>query len=290
MPIPDLILKDSKLVLDSHENVAKLEQDLWIKMPPGYLEFLTRYGEGDIDCFLRIYPSWKIAKELLEWRQRINKYWFWDAGKKVLPKARALECIVIADTMNGDEILIHPTRPNSFFVLPRDKGSIYQVDGDLQDLISWIFISKKLINEKTNWEFNPFDSRKIKKEKTDGVVDPEGETFGEIVAVAKKWISRHKKKYLKSVNDHLSHSLPIEFKEGDFKFDVDEYSIVVIPAKYGTEILRVSVNVVEVASKLEIGRIQVDVDDDHSSYNFHKSDFGWKKVSKKYALKPNASY
>lgn len=62
-----------------------------------------------------------IEKELTEWRRRINKYWFWDDVRELLPKERALECVIIGDTVSGDELVFHPSRPNRLFVLPRDS-------------------------------------------------------------------------------------------------------------------------------------------------------------------------
>jgi len=42
-----------------------------------------------------------------DWRDRIKKYWVWDKGTDLLPKARALECVIVGDTGNGDELVFH---------------------------------------------------------------------------------------------------------------------------------------------------------------------------------------
>jgi hypothetical protein len=90
-----------------------------------YREYITGLGEGVLGSFIRIYPTWRIESELAEWRSRINKYWFWDAGKDLLPKERALEFVIIGDTVNGDEIVFHPFRRNRL-INSREKRINYR--------------------------------------------------------------------------------------------------------------------------------------------------------------------
>ena len=76
------------LVRATAADVADAESQLWITFPPGYREYVTTLGEGVLGgSFVRVYPPWRI-RELAEWRDRIRKYWFWDKGRKVLPKER----------------------------------------------------------------------------------------------------------------------------------------------------------------------------------------------------------
>jgi hypothetical protein len=97
------------LVRADLSEVRNLEAQLWISFPDGYTEYVTMLGEGVLGgTFVRIYPPWRIARELEAWRSRIRKYWFWDAGREVLPKERAVECVIIGDTWDGDELVFHP--------------------------------------------------------------------------------------------------------------------------------------------------------------------------------------
>ena len=113
---------------------------------------MIRFGEGVLGgSFIRIYPPQRIVRDLAEWRARIAEYWFWDQGAAVLPKERALECIVFADTLNGDEMVFHPRVPDQVFILPRDSQDIFVIGPDLPAVIEWCCSSGVLTE--------PFDDR-----------------------------------------------------------------------------------------------------------------------------------
>ncbi|MEP7218584.1 MAG: SMI1/KNR4 family protein, partial [Bacteroidota bacterium] len=137
MKIEDVQIIETPLVLATPEEVDALASQLWITFPEGYREYMSRLGEGILGLLVRIYPPWKVANELPSWRRRINRYWFWDAGRDLLPKARAIECIVIGDTMGGDELIFHPCRPDRLFMLPRDSERIFEAGNDLLSAIDW---------------------------------------------------------------------------------------------------------------------------------------------------------
>jgi hypothetical protein len=106
-----------------------------VSFPQGYREYVTRLGEGVLGGVVRIYPPWRIEKELDEWRRRVGKYWFWEKGRKVLPKERGVECVVIGDTVMGDEIVFHPGRPGRVFVLPRESERVFEAGKDLMEAV-----------------------------------------------------------------------------------------------------------------------------------------------------------
>lgn len=194
MKIEDVQVIGMPLVLATEADVDALASRLWITFPAGYREYVTRLGEGVLGgSFVRIYPPWRIEKELPEWRRRINKHWFWDQGRELLPKERALECLIIGDTMNGDEVVFHPSRPNRLFVLPGESEDIFDAGVDLLTAIEWICTSGELIEPFDEREFEPFDSRVDNNvHKTDpATADPEGESLNDLVEIAERWVKRH---------------------------------------------------------------------------------------------------
>jgi hypothetical protein len=97
------------LVLATDAGVDALEAKLGGTFPEGYRAYVTTLGEGVLGgTFVRVYPPWRIARELAPWRKRLKKYWFWDRGSAVLTKQRAVQSVIVADTLNGDELLFHP--------------------------------------------------------------------------------------------------------------------------------------------------------------------------------------
>ena len=205
MKIKDVKLLSDKLVLTKPTEVDKMEQTLWATFPDGYQDYITKLGEGTLGgCFVRIYPPRRILEELEPWRKRVSKYWLWDKGKKVLPKERAVECILIGDSMNGDELVFHPSRPGHLFVLPRHKQTIYEAGTDLLGAVDWMCSSGKLTKAFKEREFEPFDSRK-EAPKAAGVesAEQELEKFGNSVKqyVKRRGLDKQVKKKLKEYAD-----------------------------------------------------------------------------------------
>jgi hypothetical protein len=194
LKIEDIQVVGEPLVLARPADVDALASRLWITFPLGYREYVTRLGEGVFGgSFVRISPPWRIESELSEWRRRIKKYWFWDEGRDLLPKERALECVIIGDTVNGDELVFHPNRPNRLFVLPRDSEQIFEAGGDLLDAVEWMCTSGELGEAFNERNFEPFDSRVESSERTSqaAAADPEGESLDDVVELAERWAKRH---------------------------------------------------------------------------------------------------
>src|SRR5689334_17962583 len=111
------------LVLSSSAEVDAAEAQHGFRFPTGYREYITQLGEGILGgSFIRIYPPRRILtgdNNLAEWRQRIEEFWFWEEGQDVLAKDQALQSVIIGDTLNGDELIVHPENPERIYVLPR---------------------------------------------------------------------------------------------------------------------------------------------------------------------------
>ena len=209
MEINDIRIVGKPLVRAKLRDVEGLESWLWVTFPRGYREYMTTLGEGLLaGSFIRIYPPWTIGKELPEWRRRIAKYWFWDAGRKLLPKERAMECVILGDTTNGDELIFHPSHRDRIFVLPRDSEKIFEAGADVLSAIQWICTSGKLTEPITQFDFEPFDSR-AEAGRGDRPVepkDPEGESLDALMELAKQWAERHssRKRAGKDLKRHVS--------------------------------------------------------------------------------------
>src|SRR5262245_28279807 len=82
---------EGPLVLSALAEVDAAEAQIGIRFPSGYREYVTRFGEGVLGgMYVRIYPPRRTLtgdNNLDEWRQRIDKYWFWDDGIDV-PRRR----------------------------------------------------------------------------------------------------------------------------------------------------------------------------------------------------------
>jgi hypothetical protein len=145
--------------------VDSAERLLGVRFPQDYRDFISRFGEGLLGGYIRVYPPYQIVEgdnSVTEWRKRIDEYWFWDEGKEILSKEKALECIIIADTMEGDELVAHSSEPSRLYVLPRHEETIYVAGESLMSAIGWLMTSGVLTDPIEDRSFEPFDGRSSK--------------------------------------------------------------------------------------------------------------------------------
>jgi hypothetical protein len=103
--------------------------------------------------------------------------------------------VIVADTVNGDELIFHPGKPDRLFVLPVEKEQIFEAGSDLPAAIEWMCASGKLTKRFTERNFEPLDSRKEKKRPvaSAGTTTQSGskDTLEETVAALQKRVERH---------------------------------------------------------------------------------------------------
>lgn len=262
------------LVLAKPAQVDALETKLWVTLPAGYREYVTTLGEGVLGAgFVRVYPPWRIENELAEWRRRVAKYWFWDKGKKLLPKERGVECVVVADTADGDEFVFHPARPG-LFLLPREEEKIYALGPDLLAALDWVFASGKLTPPLADLDFEPFDTRKQPKAAAGAPADPPGETLDEIVATAAGWAKRRdaKKRALADAKKVAGQGDTVKLR----------YEALVLDGEYPTQAGYLAVyRATDAASGLETGTILWTMDDASWGSTFEPHEANRQKLKRK---------
>ena len=160
MQLDDINVAGSPLVLSPAAELDDAEEKLNITFPADYRKYVMRFGEGVLGgCYIRVYPPRRVIAELDEWRQLIDEHWFWDDGREVLTKQRALESVVIGDTLDGDQLIVHPSNSEKIYVLPRNSEDIYVAGDGLLPAIDWLCTSGTLNEAFSERDFEPFDSR-----------------------------------------------------------------------------------------------------------------------------------
>ena len=162
MTFDDFSIDSTKRFHNDSSGIDAAEAELGIRFPDGYREFMTRFGEGALADYVRVYPPHQLLAGdncVVEWRKRIEEYWFWDDGIDVLTKEKALESCIIADTLDGDELITHPSDPDRLYVLPRHEEMIYVAGDGLLAAIEWLLTSGTLTDPIEERNFDPFDSQ-----------------------------------------------------------------------------------------------------------------------------------
>jgi hypothetical protein len=258
MKLSDIKAPSNGMVSVASDEVDQFEASNWVTFPTGYRDYITKLGEGVLGDFVRMYPPRRIEKELHEWRKRIDKYWFWEESEKLLPKNRALECLIIGDTVNGDEIIFHPARPNKLFVLPGDLESAAEIGDNLETAIGWILTSGELTEPVDTFDFEPFDSRLEETESgaAKKPLDPEGESIDDIIKLGKEWAKRHsmKKKMKKYYEEHVKQDYMRYFKRG-IKLEILCEAVAVNAKGFVNEGFMIVADIQDEPSKLSLARM-----------------------------------
>lgn len=145
--------------LPNVEDVELLETTYKTNFPLGYKEYITTFGEGILGgSYIRIYTPNEIlngVNSVKEWRERISEYWFWDEGEILLTKDKAQECLIIGDTLGGDELCFHPQEKDVIYVLPRNEEYSLIAGKGLLEAIEWLCNSGTLTEPFSERVFEP---------------------------------------------------------------------------------------------------------------------------------------
>ena len=159
MTLDEITVVGWPLALSTDAEVDAAEAALGLRFPFGYREYVTRFGEGVLGgSYVRVYPPRRILGGLNnvdEWRRRIDEYWFWDDGADVLTKEQAQECVILGDTLDGDELVVHPRDPERILVLPHERDEIHVAGDGLLDALEWLCGSGVLTEPFAERNFEP---------------------------------------------------------------------------------------------------------------------------------------
>lgn len=129
-------LVDDELKLASDDDVDAVEAALGVQLPRGYRELVTTLGTGVVNGILRVFPPADLEKKQQDFRELTRDEWFFDEPDETLTQEYALESIVIADSLDGDQTIFHPGT-GQLHVLPRHDEHTYSVGTDLSDVVAW---------------------------------------------------------------------------------------------------------------------------------------------------------
>jgi hypothetical protein len=159
----DIYAVTERLEPATPDQVAAAEAAIGVRFPPGYAEFVTRFGDGAVSNWVRVYPPARVAEEHPGHRGRREEYYFWDEGADVLTRDQVAASVLLADTYNGDEVIYHPAEPQGLFVLPRDEGTIYPIGRTLAEAVDWLCTSGTLTGPITFKSFEPASGREQRR-------------------------------------------------------------------------------------------------------------------------------
>jgi hypothetical protein len=142
----DYYLVQDELKRWTDGDVDAAEAAVGVRLPDGYRELVTTLGDGVISGVLRVLSPTSLRHEQQLFRELTQEHWFFD---EALTQDYALESIMVADSIDGDQVIFHPGT-GQLHVLPRHDERTHAVGGDLWDVVAWFQDSGVL------WRPHPF--------------------------------------------------------------------------------------------------------------------------------------
>ena len=138
---------DEVFVISKHiqpvpqSEVDKLEDHFGFKFPIGYTNFITRFGYGEYCGLFYIYTPLSILARSLDerktWRQFYyesvvddKQHWIFEGSERVLSEKQLQKSILIGSSLDGDQLVFYPPKPDRIYILPRHSDKIVWVKSD----------------------------------------------------------------------------------------------------------------------------------------------------------------
>jgi hypothetical protein len=160
MNIQHMYQISSQLKTASPDDVDRLESHFKTTFPVGYREYVTQLGEGVLNDFVRVYMPQRIIETLdRETRPRWAEYFLWDEDPE-LTKEEVLQSIAFADSVEGDELIFLPDRPEDIYLLARHSWGLPRIGDGLLEAIDWMHDGNLCLQVEHPY-FRPFEVAEV---------------------------------------------------------------------------------------------------------------------------------
>jgi hypothetical protein len=141
----DYYLVQDELRRWTDADVDAAEAALGVSLPDGYRELMTTLGTGVISDMLLVFAPTKLEERQQFYRELIQEVWAYTEPDEVLTREYALESIMVASSLDGDNVIFHPGT-GRLHVLPRHDEYTYDAGTDIGDVVAWFLDSGVLMD------------------------------------------------------------------------------------------------------------------------------------------------
>lgn len=130
----------------SHEHVDAAERLTGAPFPADYREFVTTLGDGQYNAgYIYVLMPRSILAQYEELRRTWHEHAHFWQDSELLSAEELGQAIVLARTVDGDELVFHARKPGALYVLPRHGDEIYLAGEGLKDALEWVENSGVLV-------------------------------------------------------------------------------------------------------------------------------------------------
>lgn len=137
MSFDDVYLVTKKLDLVFQRDREQLEQQLGLPLRADHSTFFSTLGSGIFCDFIRVFSPKEILDEIIVARQKWKGFPSWDSILEALSSAKLETSILVAESVEGDQIIYCPSH-DKLLVLPRGDSNYYWLPEGFRDLMYWV--------------------------------------------------------------------------------------------------------------------------------------------------------
>jgi len=141
MAYDEVYLVSDKLDVATDEEILAVAATLGVQQwPSGYREFVTALGAGDYTNYVRVLLPSQILTECAPCRDNWATYGAatYEEYLRVLPLDRLVESVILASTVDGDEVVFHPDDPAALYFLDINADTITTIGRTFDEALDWM--------------------------------------------------------------------------------------------------------------------------------------------------------
>jgi hypothetical protein len=154
--LDNIYVVSDKLAPISQEQLDHAKATLDTEFPPGFDEFMLKFGQGEYAGYLRPYNPDRIVSQLSSNRESFETD-FWTEGELRLTDAERASLIPFGDTIDGDMFAFLPKKPKAIFVLPRQSQKLFKTGPTFIHLLNWVTDSGEIVQPIDLKSFQPWN-------------------------------------------------------------------------------------------------------------------------------------
>src|SRR6267142_2741425 len=123
--LDDVYVVSDKLAPVSQQQLDRARAALDTEFPPGYDDFMLKFGKGDYSAYLRPYDPDRVVSELSSNRENFATD-YWTEGELRLTDAERTSLIPFADTIDGDMFRLPSEKAKTDFCAASAEPGAFQ--------------------------------------------------------------------------------------------------------------------------------------------------------------------
>lgn len=143
MNLADVYLVGENLEPASQAELDRAASSLAVRLPTRYVEYVRRFGRGEINGFLRVNMPSEMVEMTAVYQDSIRQFYECDGGVAAISKPELERSLLWGSSVTGDSFAFDPIGQRYYWV-QREMEAASDIGATLEEAIDWMFGSGNL--------------------------------------------------------------------------------------------------------------------------------------------------